>query len=258
MRLLALALLAVSSVGCTDSGPPDPSASESSSVPGPGAPSDAPDLPALSDDSRWLGVNGLMIAVPDSWKVTQDVCSRSNRAIVFHDPTSSTYRCPAYGREVATLTVYDNNSVQPFGRLRPRGAVHGLDVSASMVGCRTSRPPICSLSFAVADSDVMFSVTFRAMNALKVIEDMRDSIRPVPTGFSAVPFIHYGWSVKKAKAQLKAAGLEGQSEDVDWPHYVTAARPAPGTVLEQGTESPRVSWRLDYLDPTSARTGVSG
>ena len=176
-----------------------------------------------------------MIAAPGSWAVTKDPCERNrNGTVQFLDDDSPARRCLLDVSSGAILVVSETENEELFRGLKRRGTVHGLEVSGSTLGCRTSMPPICSLTFAVPSEHVIFSVTHRARNAVQVIRAIRDSTRPIPGGYSAVPLIHYGWSVQKAQERLRAAGLEGNSPTVDWPHYVTDTAPTVGTVLQQG------------------------
>ena len=234
MRLCALAagVLFLMVTACSDSSEPERSTSTGH---GTTALSGLPGLPEPTPGSKWLGINSVMIAAPRSWAVTQDPCERNRIGTAqFLDEDSPALRCLAYVSSGALLVVIEIEDEELFRGLKRRSTVNGLEVSGSTLGCRTSMPPICSLTFSVPSEHVIFSVTYRARNAVQVIRSIRDSLRSIPGGYSAVPLIQYGWSVEQAQRHLRAAGLESSSPSVDWPHYVTDIEPTGGTVLQQG------------------------
>lgn len=235
MLRVVVALMALCFAGCSDS-----SRTESDSRPthtaSQQAPATVPGLPDAEQGAQWLGVNAVMIAVPKEWVVTPHGCTgKLPGAIIFQSRHSWSLRCPSQSVTETTLLVDDTGEGRHFRSLKPLGQVHGLEVTGSGLGCRTSRPPTCSLSFAVQDAQVSFSITVRAANAGRVLEGIRDSIRPIPAGYTAVPDIAFTSSVEKAEQILQAAGLDAHSPEVDWPHYVTGARPTAGTVVPRGS-----------------------
>ena len=73
---LAAALLLLGLSSCTDSSD-DASSPRTTSTPhaSGNASSKTEGLPAPPAGSRWLGIGGAMIAVPDSWKITSQICA---------------------------------------------------------------------------------------------------------------------------------------------------------------------------------------
>jgi len=233
---LAAALLLLALSSCTDSADDATSPRATSTPPASGNASPMTEgLPAAPAGSRWLGVDGTMIAVPASWRVTSRTCvGKGSGAVVIVDPESPVHRCVVPIGTVDLLVLREEGDASDSSSWEPQPAGHGLDVLASALGCRSSLPPICSQRFAVRGSTFTFSVTIRARGATRQIEAMRKSIRTIPAGYSAVPLIHFGWSVEKATQQLHAAGLRAESPSVDWPHYVTETVPEVGTLLKRG------------------------
>lgn len=164
-----------------------------------------------------------MIAVPVSWVDRSKFCSGQDLDSLRFSVGYLRARC--VNREVSSLRQYKR------GQRWPHSVVNGLTVRASEGFCRTSRPPICSLAFSVPSEHVYFSMTFRGMDATKVLSEVVDSVQPIPAGYAAVPLIELGWPVDRAERVLKAAGFIGVAPEATWPHYATGTDPAAGTVL---------------------------
>ena len=52
----------------------------------------------------------------------------------------------------------------------------------------------------------------------------------------AVPYVPFGASDREIVGLLRAAGLEADVPDVDWPHYVIGVDPPAGTVVPLGSK----------------------
>ena len=59
---------------------------------------------------------------------------------------------------------------------------------------------------------------------------------PLPDGLVAVPYVPFGASDREIVGLLRAAGLEADVPDVDWPHYVIGVDPPAGTVVPLGSK----------------------
>ena len=192
-------------------------------------------LPTPPEKSRWLGVDDVMIALPESWRVSQDPCPDPRRSgVSFADERSPRPTCAIRPAGGADMTITRTRGHDRFLTLDRRLRVHGLDVRHTDVRCRPGGPPTCSLTLALPASPVTVSMTYESSRAARVLTSIRDSIRPIPHGLTAVPPIQYGWPVERARGELESAGLIGRTPDVAWPHYAAGTSPAAGTVLEVG------------------------
>lgn len=196
-------------------------------------------MAAPPDGMRWLGINGVVVAVPEGWETETDPCSSAGHGTVrFLGPARSPSWCPRISPagDVSSLLVAPTDGpLLEAGRLRHEAAVHGLEVRHGGVGCRASSIGPCFLTFFVPDADALFEVSYRGRTPQEFVTAVRDSVTRVPDGYTTVPAIAYGTSMEDAKRQLAEAGLSAQSPDVDFPHYATGSQPEPGTVVADGT-----------------------
>jgi hypothetical protein len=238
MRLtVATCLLAMLGMAaCSASGGgvhPDPGATRS------GAP--AGEMTPPPDGMRWQGIHGVVVAIPDSWQTQDQPCARGNEAEVrFAVRNAPIFNCPnlAPGDVPSSAMLVGPVGVQGLadpGTLRHHTTVRGLDVRDGGVRCRASLPSTCTIDFVVPSAFAAFEVTYLGHASKRFVRAVRDSVRPVPDGYTTVPAIAYGTSVQQAKSRLSAAGLSGRARKVPFPHAVIGTLPEAGAVVKQGT-----------------------
>ncbi len=219
-------------------------AEEPGLLPDPGATRSAAHADVMSPPPagmRWQGINGVVVAVPDSWQTQGQPCARGHEdAVWFVERNAPIFNCPnlAPGEAPSSALLIGRVGVQGLAdprTLHHHTTVHGLDVRDTGVRCRDSRPGLCTMDFVVPSAGAVFEVTYRGRAPRRFVRAVRDSVRGVPEGYATVPAIAYGTSVERAQTRLAAAGLSGRAPKVPFPHYVIGTLPAAGTVVRQGT-----------------------
>ncbi|WP_459973658.1 hypothetical protein [Nocardioides pyridinolyticus] len=195
------------------------------------------------EGTRWVGYDGVVVAVPDWWTTGETQCGAPVEDTVYFD-SGAIYDCavradPATVREVSSLAVLDNDN-------------DAYDDSDLDGGCEEWFPGVCRRLFGPAGSDTVFAVTIDEAGDGDVAE-IRDSLRALPDGVTTVPLEVAGstpsWGAEPRTARalvegMEAAGLEVDVEEVapdpsgdvaDLPAgSLLDVEPAPGTPIADG------------------------
>ena len=219
----------------TNGSPPPPVASNSVS------PTPDDDLPAAPDGTRWVGLNGVMIAVPQAWTVNDTKCGqpRSN-TVDFYDRLGQRL-CALPGSDRFTHVRVVRLS-SPVGRQYADAEGETVDMDGTVAtrfggeDCGTSSPLRCGGGVVVSSMDAVFVITGPEPNVINAILDIA---RLVPEGYTAVPDVSGLFDDSEVEAVMDAAGLEStprcpaQTECELMP--LDATDPAAGTVVQVGT-----------------------
>ena len=140
-------------------------------------------LPAPPSGTKWVGQDGVLVAVPTDWAVTEHPCGVDAVALVFDGTSEPFVDCTVQGGQVATVR---------FDPLR-EGA------EPVEPACLDSFPELCEGSRVFDDDGMAAQVTVHitdrdgAGDGEQRVRDILDSARAVPDGWTTVPF---GWGVK--------------------------------------------------------------
>jgi hypothetical protein len=219
-------------------------------------------LPAPPTGMRWVGMNDVVVAVPDWWTTGETQCLAPVEDTVYFDQAAQA-ECddpadPATVREVSALAVLDGTCC--YGELKirsmdPVGEADGRDV-VELAGCEGWFAGVCRRLFAVPDEGVVFAVTI-AEEGDGDYEAIRDSAQILPDGLTTVPLrvgsgFTPGWAtepslVDDVVAAVEAAGLRAEVEtqvpnrrdDVGLTGSLPKGSllevsPSPGSVIEDG------------------------
>jgi hypothetical protein len=218
-------------------------------------------LPAAPEGTRWVGMNRVVVAVPDWWTTGETQCLKPVEDTVYFESGAMT-DCsdephPATLREVSALAVLDGTCCYGEHELRsmtPVTEVDGHQVVARE-GCEEWFRGVCRRLFGVPDLGVVFAVTI-ADEGDGDHEAIRDSVRVLPDGLTTVPLeVGSGFTpgygtepslVDDVVAAVEKAGLQadvtrvspragdgGLTGDLP-PGSLLEVSPAPGSVVENG------------------------
>lgn len=199
--------------------------------------------------TRWVGYDGVVVAVPDWWTTGETQCGAPVEDTVYFD-SGAIYECgvradPEALREVSSLAVLENDN----------GAYDGQDLDGE---CEEWFRGVCRHLFALDGSDTVFAVTIDEEDDGDV-EEIGDSLRALPDGVTTVPLTTGGpvgstpsWGaepfvVRDLRRMIQRAGLEVEIETVDAdpddaagtvadlpPGSLLDVSPALGTPIEEG------------------------
>lgn len=172
-----------------------------------------PDAPA---GSRWVGMNGVVVAVPDAWPVFDSACGDGSPAVVL-DGTDGTADCVHY----EDLRV----SFSPHSIYRPR-----RDTAA----CDLSDPGSCYLSRSFAEQGISVGISVEPAADRDEAERVLASAMVLPDGWTTVPF--RDWQrrdVAGRTASLEDAGFEVDASDAPGATEVRTDPPS-GTPVREG------------------------
>ena len=218
-------------------------------------------LPAPPAGMRWVGMNDVVVAVPEWWTTGETQCGAPVEDTVYFD-SAAIFRCPnpadpATVREVSALAVLDGTCC--YGELQirsmePVGEADGHEV-VELAGCEEWFKGVCRRIFAVPDEGVVFAVTI-AEEGDGDYEAIRDSVRILPDGLTTVPLkIGSGFTpswgtepslVDEVVRAVERAGLRAEVKTVspeqsrtglasDLPKgSLLEISPSPGSVIEDG------------------------
>ena len=249
MRLLrtfvGMVLVAALSASCSD-GPSEPGPEPRRGGSSPSAPTGAPALAAAPEMDaapagfRWVGMNDVVVAVPEGWGTQTEACaSPDGDTVHFVGQSSLVMDCasiPTYRVSSLTVAAISSGAI-PLGRKVDLAAdVEGLRVLHSGTSCRTSAHGPCRLTFAAPGADVVFQVHYLGPRPRPFVADVLDSVRRLPSDLVTVPFFDYGTSVEDVEGLLSDAGLTAVVQELEGPHYATGTRPPAGTVVPVGEE----------------------
>jgi hypothetical protein len=223
MRLLLAGLLVLGLTACTDDGDwwSDP-----------------------PQDTRWVGYDGVVVAVPDWWTTGETQCGAPVEDTVYFD-SGATVDC--------SVPDYDSaaDEVSSLAVLRDNGRYDEDDLDGD---CEEWFEDVCRRLFAVDGTDAIFAVTIDEESDGD-FEEIRDSARVLPEGVTTVPLaVGAGWTpawgaepsvVRDLTEAIEDAGLEVEVEVVDPdpggdvadlpPGSLLEVEPAPGTPVSDGS-----------------------
>ena len=211
---------------------------------------------------RWVGMSGVVVAVPEWWTTGETQCYAPVEDTVYFD-SSAVADCaespsPATVREVSALALLD--ATHGYGELQVRGmhpvaTVDGHEVVGAG-DCEGWFDGVCRRMFAVPSKGVAFAVTI-ADEGDGSYDAIRDSLRVLPDDLTTVPIaIHDDWTPSwGADAQatdalvdeIREAGLEVEVVTPDPrpdddqalyaelpPGSLLGSSPELGSVIERG------------------------
>ncbi len=185
------------------------------------------------EGTRWVGYDGVVVAVPDWWTTGETQCGAPVEDTVYFD-SGAVYDCadpadPATVRAVSSLAV-----------LRDNDRYDDADLDGS---CEEWFPDVCRRLFAVPDTEVVFAVTIDEEGDGDY-EAIRDSARELPDGVTTVPLAIGGvggwtptWGAEPAFARdltkaIEDAGLVVEVETVEPDPNGDVADLPPGSLLD--------------------------
>ncbi len=191
----------------------------------------AAELPDPPQGTRWVGMNDVVVAVPEWWSTGETRCGAPVETTVYFDNTA-TYDCsdpvsPEEVAEVSSLAVIDasrGTGEHLLADMEVVREVSGRDV-LELEECDEWFEGVCRRLFAVPDEGVLFAVTI-ADAADGDYEAIRDSLRILPGGKTTVPLSTAGdgWTptwgaepdvVNLVSQRIEDAGLEVRIEVVE-------------------------------------------
>jgi hypothetical protein len=193
--------------------------------------------------TRYVGIGQVAVAVPEDWSDGDASCNAPMRDTVFFPYGQD---CVGMFHSVSSLAISAVRMNDGFaGGMTPDGRVGGHRVVARpnsamcMVG---TGPEACLQSFGVPDLHAYFSVRVPRdePEALDRVKAIRDSLRVLPDGQTAVPFLSAG-SLDDWRAALQDAGLAVRVDHHSCPPTgncvggVVSTTPAPGNVVPTGS-----------------------
>lgn len=198
-------------------------------------------IPA-TDQTRQVGLNGVVVTVPVAWPTTDAVCEEPAESYVYSDSdVRSAARCPLMERGARPGTVVgigDSDSVG--GRdvtrhlKRPGPPVGRFQVLESAANCYEPTVVACSQSFVVPELGTYFTVESRGDGALDEVAAIRESLQVLPEGTTTVPFTPNG-SLDERIVDIEAAGLKVELVQESSAEQATGiflgANPALGTAV---------------------------
>ncbi len=209
--------------------------------------------------TRWVGMDGVVVAVPDWWTTGETQCGAPVEDTVYFDP-AAVHDCadpadPATVREVSALGVLDGTCCQ--GELEIRSMVE-VDGSRAIErpGCEEWFRGVCRRLLTLPGTGVVFAVTI-AEEGDGSYEAIRDSARLLPDGLTTVPLrVGDGFTPGRGTEPslvddtLRAIGKAGLQVEVEesrpgvgreagmqsnLPHgSLLGIEPSPGSVVEDG------------------------
>lgn len=217
---------------------------------------------APPEGMRWVGMSGVVLAVPQWWTTGETQCHAPVEDTVYFDP-AATVDCtdPDYDQavdEVSALAILDGT--QGYGELvtrdmAPVGTVDGHEVLEAE-DCEGWFDSVCRRMFAVPAKGVVFAVTI-ADEGDGSYDAIRDSLRVLPDDLTTVPIaVHDDWTpswgadpqaadalvdeIRKAGLEVEVVTPEPRTGDDRALHAELPpgsfldASPALGSVIEKG------------------------
>lgn len=216
-------------------------------------------LPRAPDGTRWVGMDGVVVAVPDWWTTGETQCGAPVEDTVYFD-AAAVYECedpadPATVREVSALGVLTGTCCYGEWKRRDMEPVDGSP-AVELAGCDEWFEGVCRRLFALPGTDVVFAVTI-AEEGDGSYEAIRDSVRVLPDGLTTVPLrvgsgFTPGWGTEPSLVDdtvraIENSGLRVEVEEVrpdrgrdvglqsDLPRgSLLGIEPSPGSVVEDG------------------------
>ncbi len=153
---------------------------------------------AAPDGTRWVGMNGVVVAVPDWWTTGDTRCATPVEDTVYFD-SGAIVDCAdpvpdSLAREVSSLAVLDGtrgHGEWKTGEMEPVAEADGHEV-VELEKCEKWFEGVCRRLFAVPDEGVVFAVTITDPGDADY-RTIRDSVRILPDGQTTVPLRAEDW-----------------------------------------------------------------
>lgn len=232
----AAVVVGVAALGGTADGPtPDP-------MPEGTAPTatDPVMLPAPPPGWTWVGMNDVVVTVPEGWPVSESPCGTGAPAEVVDGTGAATVDCFGSGWSRASVFLTPLSRDPQAGRQRDRACVDrakdGFSVS-------------CTGSLRLGEQDLGIDVRTGGMRrgggaegvpltrdeAITLRDRILDSATVLPDGWRTVPFAG-GLTVEERVELLEDEGFEVEVTDPERiGRYELAVTPSVGSVVEEGS-----------------------
>lgn len=217
---------------------------------------------APPEGMRWVGMSGVVVAVPEWWTTGETQCYAPVEDTVYFDSSAvadcSESPSAAAVREVSALALLD--ATHGYGELQVRdmhtlATVDGHEV-VEAEGCEGWFDGVCRRMFAVPSKGVVFAVTI-AEEGDGSYDTIRDSLRVLPDDLTTVPIaVHDDWTpswgaspetadalvdeIRKAGLEVEVVTPEPRADDDQAlyaefpPGSFLDASPTLGSVIEKG------------------------
>lgn len=213
------------------------------------------------EGTRWVGMNGVVVAVPDWWTTGETRCATPVEDTVYFD-SGAIVDCAdpvpdTVAGEVSSLAVLDGTTGHgewKTGEMEPVAEVDGREV-VELEKCEQWFEGVCRRLFAVPDEGVVFAVTIADCSDADY-QAIRDSVRILPEGQTTVPLRAEDWGtpgwgaepdyVPRLVRAIRGAGLQtevveeripkdspGMVADLPAGSYL-GSDPEPGSVVDEG------------------------
>jgi hypothetical protein len=216
-----------------------------------------PAPPTTAEGTRLVGMNGVMVSVPQNWATDHVKCGTALSDTVYFD-TGAVRTCRIEPRpDVSVLHVADVG--RNDGALQIAQAASTPVTVGGLQALRSSRhyaqpcpqPDPCDDSYEAALYFPTLGVVFWGSSPRQgVVDPILDSAQLIPDGYVAIP-------VNTTGSELEAMGLHVDLADGTRSDDVAPTTPPEGSVVALGS-TVTVGRGLDDMVPDTARTGLVG
>jgi hypothetical protein len=247
-------------------------APNSPAAPDRGDPPIANPMPVAPDGYRLVGMNGLVVAVPEKWGTNDLACDGKTATadtVLFMGETMGGRGCfvPDQGHAWVRFSTTTSEWAQGYLPWSDGGEIDGARIS--VVPIEESPEGLWETSLMVADRDLIMSVR---SGDRAVVETIRDSLAAVPAGYTTVPPQRLDHRGEPVTADITRAGLDAtvvQEYKPGWsPGVLIRTEPSIGSIVSDGADVTVVvtgqnpaadGWPGVFVrdDPTSAINCVS-
>lgn len=141
----------------------DPTRDPTPRQPGTPTPSTTSEGPQLPDGHRWVGMNGAMIAVPNSWATNDEHCGTPQSDTVLIDVGPVRGCLASQGKNIDSVAIFAGSPGDPAdGTQRVKVSVNGLTAVRTTTVCAMpygTTPDRCVASLYLPSLDVRFEAT---------------------------------------------------------------------------------------------------
>lgn len=231
----AAVVVGVTALGGTANGPaPDPT--PEASVP---TTTDPAMLPAPPPGWTWVGMNGVVVTVPEDWPVSESPCGTGAPAEVVDGSLARTATCVRLGGMSARV-VFTPLQADPYaGGGPPQGCTDARERGGS-AGCWgtavfTEEQVGVSVTSGVSWIHPVAGLPRTRAKARALRDRILDSARVLPDGWTTVPFAG-GLTVEERVELLEAEGFEVEVTDPERiGRYELTVTPGVGSVVAEGS-----------------------
>ncbi|WP_270889053.1 PASTA domain-containing protein [Pedococcus sp. 5OH_020] len=144
--------------------------------------------PAIPSGMRLVGLNDVVVAVPQSWSTNDVRCGTPVASTVLYDLRVTTACLVPARPGVNIVRIFDTDSAEmgsvKRGALR-KATINGVAVERSGVSCLLSDPPKCVESLVVPSAHVAFRVEVN--DGSNIMNAITESLHSLPAGWVTVP-----------------------------------------------------------------------